>query len=175
MQQIQNEIQSTESSTRRTAQAVILIALGVALAPFTSIPLGVARVNPTQHFVNVVGAVLLGPVWATGVAFVIGLIRNALGVGTLLAFPGGMVGALTAGLTYRFTKHLYGAAAAEVFGSGIVGALLGAALVAPVFMDSPEPLLAFVPSFLGSSILGAVLGVAALKVLRRAGVIGGAR
>ncbi len=166
-----SDLTTTRSSTRHVAQAVILIALGVALAPFTSFPVGVARINPTQHFVNVVAAVLLGPAWATGIAFVIGVIRNALGVGTLLAFPGGMVGALVAGLAYRFVGSVRIAAGAEVIGSGIIGALLGAAFVSPVFMDSPEPLLAFVPSFLASSIIGAVLGVAALMLLRRAGVV----
>ncbi len=165
------QLGTTQSSTRHAAQAVILIALGVALAPFTSFPVGIARINPTQHFVNVIAAVLLGPAWATGIAFVIAVIRNALGVGTLLAFPGGMIGALLAGLAYRFIGNVHVTAGAEVIGTGILGALVGAALVSPVFMDSPEPLLAFVPSFLGSSVLGAVVGVAALRVLGRAGVV----
>ncbi|WP_322822783.1 energy coupling factor transporter S component ThiW [Chloroflexus sp.] len=77
--------------TRLIAQAVVLIALGVALAPFTSFPIGIARVNPTQHFINVIAAVLLGPWWATGIAGVIAILRISLGVGTILAFPGGMI------------------------------------------------------------------------------------
>ena len=85
-----------KSTTRTIAQAVILVAIGVALAPLTSFPLGIAKVNPTQHFVNILGAVLLGPWWAVAIAAIIGVIRNAMGVGTLLAFPGGMIGALLA-------------------------------------------------------------------------------
>jgi len=73
------------------------VAIGVALSPFTSIPIGIAKINPTQHFINVVSAVLLGPWWAAGVAMIIGILRNALGTGTLLAFPGGMIGAFLAG------------------------------------------------------------------------------
>lgn len=165
-------VQTRSSSTRRVAQAVVLIALGVALAPFTSFPVGVAQINPTQHFVNVIAAVLLGPGGATGIAFVVGVIRNALGVGTLLAFPGGMIGALLAGLAYRAFRNVYLGAAGEILGTGVLGALLGAAIVAPVFMDSPVTLLAFVPSFIGSSVLGAALGVAALSILRRSGVAG---
>ena len=93
--------------TRKVARAIILVAIGVAISPFTSIPIGIARINPAQHFVNVVGAVLLGPWWATGIALVIGILRNALGTGTLLAFPGGMIGAFIAGLAYRYTtKYL---------------------------------------------------------------------
>jgi energy-coupling factor transport system ATP-binding protein len=72
------------------AYAVVLVAIGVALAPYTSFPIGIAKVNPTQHFVNVLGAVLLGPWWAMTIAGVIGVIRNVMGIGTLLAFPGGI-------------------------------------------------------------------------------------
>lgn len=73
--------------TRRVARAIILVAIGVAVSPFVSIPIGIAKINPSQHFVNVIGAILLGPWWATGIALVIGILRNALGTGTLLAFP----------------------------------------------------------------------------------------
>src|SRR5512136_1886503 len=107
--------------TRIVARAVILVALGVALSPFTSIPIGIARINPTQHFVNVVGAVLLGPWWATGIAFIIAILRNALGTGTLLAFPGGMIGAFIAGYVYRHTRNIYLGAFGEIIGTGILG------------------------------------------------------
>ena len=94
--------------TRKVARAVILVAIGVALSPFTSIPIGIAKINPVQHFVNVLGAVLLGPWWATGIALITGILRNALGTGTLLAFPGGMIGAFIAGFFYRYySEHLY--------------------------------------------------------------------
>ena len=39
---------------------------------------------------NVVAAVVLGPWWAVVIAAVIGVIRNVMGVGTVLAFPGGI-------------------------------------------------------------------------------------
>ncbi|MEJ2041625.1 MAG: energy coupling factor transporter S component ThiW, partial [Desulfosarcinaceae bacterium] len=104
--------------TRRVAYAVVLVAIGVVLAPYTSFPIGIARINPTQHFINVLGAVLLGPAWAVGIATAIGAIRNVMGVGTLLAFPGGMIGALLAGLAYRYTRRLDLAAAGEIVGTG---------------------------------------------------------
>ena len=113
-----------KSTTRTIAQAVILVAIGVALAPFTSFPVGIALVNPTQHFVNLLAAVLLGPWWAVAIAAIIGVIRNAMGVGTLLAFPGGMIGALLAGLLYRCLKKLWAAAGGEIVGTGILGALV---------------------------------------------------
>ena len=159
------------TNTRRVAQAVILVAIGVALSPFTSFPIGIAKVNPTQHFVNILAAVLLGPWWAVAIAAIIGILRNALGVGTLLAFPGGMIGALFAGLLYRYVRNVYVAGLGEILGTGIVGALVSAWLVAPFLMGQTMAVGILVASFLGSTIVGTVLGILALKVLERAGVL----
>ena len=111
--------------TRAVARAVVLVAIGVALSPFTSIPIGIAKINPTQHFVNVVGAILLGPWWAAGIALIIGMLRNALGTGTLLAFPGGMIGAFLAGWVYWFSRNIYLGALGEVMGTGLFWKTLG--------------------------------------------------
>ena len=159
------------SNTRKVAQAVILVAIGVALSPFTSFPIGIAKVNPTQHLVNVLGAVLLGPWWATAIAAIIGMIRNALGVGTLLAFPGGMIGALLAGLLYRGTRNVYAAAGGEVVGTGVLAALVSGWLVAPFLMGTTMSIVVLLASFLGSTILGTILGVLALKLLERVGYV----
>jgi energy-coupling factor transport system ATP-binding protein len=160
-----------KTNTRRVAQAVILVAIGVALSPFTSFPIGIAKVNPTQHFVNVLAAVLLGPWWAVAIAAIIGILRNALGVGTLLAFPGGMIGALFAGLLYHYLRNVYVAGLGEIVGTGIVGALVSAWLVAPFLMGQTVAAGILVASFLGSTLIGTVLGILALKVLERAGVL----
>lgn len=160
-----------ETNTRNVAYSVVLVAIGVALAPYTSFPIGIAKVNPTQHFVNVIAAVLLGPWWAVVIAAVIGVIRNVMGVGTLLAFPGGMIGAYLAGLLYRKTRNLYWGATGEIIGTGFIAPVASAMLVAPVFMGKSIPLLALIPSFLASTIAGAILGLLALKLLQRAEMI----
>jgi energy coupling factor transporter S component ThiW len=157
------------SQTRTVARAVILVAIGVALSPFTSIPIGIAKINPTQHFVNVVSAVMLGPWWAAGVAMIIGVLRNALGTGTLLAFPGGMIGAFLAGVLYRLTRNVYLGALGEIIGTGLIGAMVSALLVAPFLLGRGMALGALIIAFSGSTILGSVLGVLALKILERAG------
>ena len=156
-------------NTRTVARAIVLVAIGVALSPFTSIPIGLAKINPTQHFVNVVAAVLLGPGWAVGVAGIIAVLRNALGTGTLLAFPGGMIGALLAGILYRVTRNLYLGALGEVMGTGLLGALASALIVAPALMGKSMALGALIIAFSASAILGAALGLAGLKLLERAG------
>jgi energy-coupling factor transport system ATP-binding protein len=162
---------STAARTRKVAYAVVLAAIGVALAPYTSFPIGIAKVNPTQHFINVVGAVVLGPWWAVLVAAVIAVIRNALGVGTLLAFPGGMIGALLAGALFAWRRRLSMAAAGEVIGTGLIAPVVCALWVAPVFMGKAIPYLALVPSFLTSTFAGALLGVLALRFLQRADIV----
>lgn len=157
--------------TRLIAQAVVLIALGVALAPFTSFPIGIARVNPTQHFINVIAAVLLGPWWATGIAGMIAILRISLGVGTILAFPGGMIGALLAGLIFRARRNMYLAALGEVIGTGIIAALVSGLWVAPVFMQTSMALNLLIASFLSSTALGSAIALVVLKALERAGVV----
>ena len=157
--------------TRKVAYAVILTAIGVALAPYTSFPVGIAKINPTQHFVNVLGAVLLGPWWATLIAAVIGTLRNAMGVGTLLAFPGGMIGALLAGIFFRLNHNIYVAATGEMIGTGLIAPVVSALFVAPVLMGKAIPLLALIPSFLGSTVAGSILAVLALNLLKRSDII----
>ena len=157
--------------TRTVARAIILVAIGVAISPFTSIPIGIARINPAQHFVNVISAVLLGPWWATGIALAIGVLRNALGTGTLLAFPGGMIGAFIAGYVYLLTRSIYLGALGEIIGTGLLGAIVSALIVAPVFMSKPMALTGLIIAFSGSTILGSILGVMALRLLERAGFV----
>lgn len=166
-----SNITTTAHPTRRVAYAVVLVAIGVALAPFTSFPIGIAKVNPTQHFVNVIAAVLLGPGWATVIAAIIGVIRNAMGMGTLLAFPGGMIGAFLAGIAYKYFRRTYFAAAGEIVGTGLIAPVVSALLVAPFLMGKNIPLLALIPSFISSTIIGALLGVMALRLLKRADII----
>ncbi|MEO0249195.1 MAG: energy coupling factor transporter S component ThiW [candidate division WOR-3 bacterium] len=156
--------------SRSAARAVILVAIGVALSPFTSIPIGIAKINPTQHFVNVLGAVLLGPWWATGIALIIGILRNALGTGTLLAFPGGMIGAFMAGSLYRYTDKIYTAVIGEVIGTGFLGAVASALIVAPILMKKGMAVGALIVAFSASALLGSIIGLLALKLLERAGI-----
>lgn len=157
------------SETRKVAYAVVLVALGVILSTFTSFPVGGALINPTQHFVNVLGAVLLGPWYAVTIALVISIIRNVIGRGTLLAFPGSMIGALLAGYTFKLLRNVYFAALGEIIGTGILGSLVGVFLAAPFLMGRTLDLVIIMAGFLGSTIVGSIIAVIALKALQRAG------
>ncbi|MCR6097907.1 energy coupling factor transporter S component ThiW [Salipaludibacillus agaradhaerens] len=142
--------------TYKLTLMAMLIAIGLVGAMFIWFPAGVARAFPVQHAVNVIAAVLLGPGPAVLIAFAIGLLRNLLGIGTLLAFPGGMVGALLAGIAYRTFKHKGAAALGEVIGTAFIGSLL-AVPIAHIFLGQAAGVFFFVPGFFVSSISGALL------------------
>lgn len=158
------------SETRRVAYAVVLAALAVALSPI-SIPTGIARLSPSQHLINVLAGALVGPWWGLGVALATSIVRNALGLGTPLAFPGSIFGVVLAGLIYRATRNAYLTALGEVIGTGLIGATAGALLVAPYIMGTSIGLGVLIVPFLLSSVVGAALGVLGLIVLRRAGFL----
>ena len=94
-----------EKNIRKLTIAGVLVAVAVVGSLF-SIPVFGAKCSPVQHMVNVLGAVLLGPGYAVGMAFAAALIRNLLGLGSLLAFPGSMIGALLCGVAYRLCPKL---------------------------------------------------------------------
>jgi energy-coupling factor transport system ATP-binding protein len=152
--------------TRNVARAAVVVALAVALSPFF-IPVGIAKCYPAQHMINVIAGVVLGPGYAVAIAFAAAVLRNILGLGTLLAFPGGMIGALLAAGAWRLFKNVYAAGLGEVMGTGLLGALASAWLVAPVLMETSMAVGTLVAAFSLSSIGGAVLGVLGLKFLRR--------
>lgn len=141
----------------------MLIALGAVTAHVVSIPVGAARVFPMQHAINVISGVLLGPVNAGIIALLIAVLRNILGVGTLLAFPGGMVGAVLAGFFYQMKRREIHALAGEVIGTGVFGALFSYP-IAKYILGREVLLYAFVVPFTLSSIAGAIIGYLVLRM-----------
>ena len=85
------------NNVKKLALAGVFCALAV-VGSLISFPVLGSKCAPVQHIVNVLCAVILGPGYGLGVAFAASLLRNLLGVGTLLAFPGSMIGALLGGL-----------------------------------------------------------------------------
>ncbi len=153
-----------------TARAVAISGLLVALGTLTShilwFPAGVAKAFPVQHAINVVAGVLLGPGWAVTNAAAIGVLRNALGVGTPLAFPGGMIGAFLAGWAYQRTRKLGWALTGEVFGTGVLGALASYPIVV-LLLGKEAALFGFIVPFSVSSIAGSVIAYILLAALQR--------
>ena len=111
------------NQTKKLAVAAVLTAVAV-VGSTLSFPVFGSRCAPVQHMVNILCAVLLGPWYGVVVAFLASLLRVMLGLGTLLAFPGSMCGALLCGLVYWKLRNLPLTLGAEVFGTGILGGLL---------------------------------------------------
>jgi energy coupling factor transporter S component ThiW len=160
------------ASTKKLALAAVLTAVAVVGSMFSFPVLG-SRCSPVQHMVNILCAVLLGPWYGVASAFLASLLRNLLGLGSLLAFPGSMCGALLCGLAYRKSGNLPLTLLAEVFGTGILGGLLSYP-IAIAFMGKNAGELAFyayVVPFLISTTGGAVLAGVLLAALRKTGAL----
>lgn len=156
-------------SVKKLSLAGILIALGVVCSTFY-IPIGVSKVFPIQHFINVFAGVVLGPAYAFGMAFATSLLRNIMGTGSLLAFPGSMCGALLCGLLYQYIKKLWAAFLGEVIGTGIIGALI-AYPVAVQFLSSKAAFYGFILPFGISSLAGALISMILLVSLNKVGIL----
>ncbi|WP_342513505.1 energy coupling factor transporter S component ThiW [Sporosarcina sp. FSL K6-1522] len=153
-------------TTRKMVIMTMFVAIAVAGSTFVYFPAGIARAYPIQHAVNVIAAVMLGPIPAVIIAFLTGLIRILTGTGSLLAFPGGMIGALLAGILYKYFGKTWLAAVGEMVGTGIIASLL-AVPYAKILMGTTATAFFFMPPFLVSSISGALLGLVLVARLQR--------
>jgi energy-coupling factor transport system ATP-binding protein len=155
--------------SKNISKAVILVAMAVALSPFF-IPVGISKCFPAQHMINVIAAVILGPVYAVAIAMAAAIIRNIMGLGTLLAFPGGMIGALLAGIFYKSTRNIYAAGLGEILGTGIIGSLAAIYIVGPMLLGKTLAVGTLMIAFSVSTIGGSIIGIVALHLLKKGGV-----
>ena len=125
---------------------------------------------PVQHMVNVLCAVLLGPGYGVAVAFLASLLRNLFSLGSLLAFPGSMCGALLCGLVYAKLPRLLPTCLAEVFGTSVLGGL-AAYPIAVYVMGQSAAVYAFIFPFFVSTGVGSLIAWAALSAMKQAGVL----
>ncbi|WP_148466302.1 energy coupling factor transporter S component ThiW [Peptoniphilus harei] len=146
-----------KSNTKKLTMAAFFVALGVVFS-FVNIPVGLAKCYPIQHMVNVLSAVLLGPLYSVLVAFCTSLIRNMSGTGSLMAFPGSMIGAFFAGILFYKTKKLSLAFLGEVFGTGLIGALL-AYPIAKFVLGKEMALFGMVIPFSVSTLGGSIIAI----------------
>ena len=149
------------TNTKKLALAGVLTALAI-VGSFLSFPVAGSKCAPVQHMVNIFAAVLLGPGWGVGIAFCASLLRNILGIGSLMAFPGSMIGALCCGLVYKKCKNLSLTCLAEALGTGILGGIMGAA---------PAGLFIYVIPFLISTVAGSILAFLLISVFLKSGVM----
>jgi energy coupling factor transporter S component ThiW len=144
--------------TRVLTETAIFVAIGVIGSTFLAINIGPYRALFIQHLLNVILAVFYGTQRVVAVSFTVALLRNLLGIGTLFAFSGGMIGACLAGLFYRMKPSIYTAALGEVIGTGLIAAVVSRQL-SHVLTGEALPLFFFVPGFTLSSATGAIIAM----------------
>lgn len=147
----------------------MLIALAVSLSAF-SFPVFASRCFPIQHLVNLIAGIFLGPAYAVAIAFSTSLIRNLMGTGSLLAFPGSMIGAFCCGMIYRYTKNRGLTYLGEIFGTGILGGM-SAYPVAVHFMGKEAAVFTYVLPFLISTAGGSMVAALLIAIMDKSGVL----
>ena len=158
--------------TKKLCLAGILCAVAVVGSLFSFPVLG-SKCAPVQHTVNILCAVVLGPWYGLLVAFCASLIRNLMGLGSLMAFPGSLLGALLCGIAFWKTKNVPLTLVAEVLGTGILGGLC-AWPVAILFMGKSAGDVAFyayIVPFLISTVGGAIISAFLIAALQKTGLI----
>ena len=134
-------------STRKMVMTAILASLAFVLNTFVYFP----QMAPFQHFVDVIAAALLGPWYACPAAF--------------------LCGPIVGGLLYRKTTNVWLLALGEVFGTGIIGALVAYPLMRAFYGLDAQRWYFYVPFYIPSAVVGAAMGVAVLLLLKRAGAL----
>ena len=165
------------NSTKKLALAGVLCAVAIVGSMFITFPVLGSKCSPVQHMVNILCAVFLGPAYGVGAAFAASLLRNIIGVGSVVAFPGSMCGALLCGLVWRKSQNLWLTLAAEVLGPGILGGLAAYPL-AIAFLDPaviPAAFYGYVVPFLISTVGGSILAGVLVFTLQKSGALNAMR
>ena len=153
---------------KKLALAGMLCAVAVVGSLF-QFPVFGSQCAPVQHMVNVISAVFLGPWCGVAMAFVSSLLRNILSLGSPMAFPGSMCGALLCGLVYWKSRNLPATLCAEVIGTGVIGGLAAYPVAKLVMGLTPETYTVYIVPFLISTVAGSVLAGILVTALKKSG------
>ncbi len=159
-----------KENTKKLALAGLFTAAAVA-GSLLSLPIAGSKCAPVQHMVNILAAVLLGPGWGVAIAFCASLLRNLMGLGSLMAFPGSMIGALCCGLVYYKVRSLAAACVAEALGTGILGGLCAYPVAKLLMGLVPAAVTVYIIPFLISTVAGSILAFLLLGILQKNGVL----
>lgn len=152
-----------KSIIKKEIFTALLASISYVLSTFVHFP----RMAPFQHFINVIGAVFLGPVWGFNCALLTGLMRMILNGSTILAVIGAVVGAFLSGLMYKKFHKFIWAVVGEVFGTGILSAIISYPFMRAFYGLPDTSVFTYIPFFVPSSLMGALLGYALLKTLEK--------
>lgn len=166
-----------KANIHKLCMAAFLTALAVVGSLF-SFPFLGAKCSPVQHLVNIIAGVYLGPWWAMGSAFCASLIRNISGLGSLMAFPGSMIGAFLSGVMYHWifknknlAARLTFAYIGELFGTSVLGGMCAYPIAYLLMNNEAATLFGFVFPFFVSCIVGTAVAVVIVTSLKATKVL----
>lgn len=142
----------------------MMVSLDVVLSPIMRIE-GMA---PMSSVVNILAAMLMGPIYTGLMALACGLLRMSLMGIPPLALTGAVFGAICAGLGARYGKKIGFAWLGEWFGTGLIGSLLSYPVMV-WFTGSQTDLywLVYTPRFMGATLIGGVIACLVYQPLKR--------
>ncbi len=152
---------------RKLIVLALMVALDVVLSPLFRIE-GMA---PMSSVMNVIGVVLMGPLYGTMMALTCGILRMLILGIPPLALTGAVFGAFLAGLGYRYGHRVYWAVLGEIIGTGLIGSLLSYPVMV-WFTGTTNGMYWFLytPRFFGGSISGSLIGFILLKKLMKVSI-----
>ena len=152
----------------KLAVLAMLIALGVVISPI----LRFEGMCPMAHLINITCSVLMGPWYSLLCATVIGVIRMLTMAIPPIALTGAVFGAFLSGILYRASKgSLIMAFLGEVFGTGVVGALLSYPVMSFIWGKSDINLFFYLPTFIPGTLIGGSIAYVFLKKLSSNGML----
>ncbi len=163
-------METKNNLTKKLAVSGVLIALAV-IGSLISIPVAGSKCAPVQHMINIIASVFLGPWYSVGIAFCASLLRNLLGIGTLMAFPGSMVGAACCGIVFMLSRKVSLTCIAEAVGTGILGGIAAYPVAKLMMGMQPAGIFVYVVPFLISTVAGSILAYVLIKALKAGGVV----
>lgn len=158
------------TNIKKLTVTAIFVTLAIVGSLF-SFPLLGSRCAPVQHFINILCAIFLGPTYGVAAAFLASLLRNILGLGTFLAFPGSMCGAFLSGILYKYSKKFVLAYFGEIFGTAIIGGMLSYPVALLLMENSSAALFTFVIPFFISTSVGTIMAIIIITTMQKSGII----
>lgn len=151
--------------TRKLVATAIISALSYVLSTVFVFP----NMAPFQHLIDVLAAVLLGPTYATAAAIMTGLARMGFEGRPATSVVSILVAPAMAAVLYRLTGKIYAAVIGEVVGVGLFGALFSYPVMKFIYGLDLQHFYFYIPFFIPSALVGAVLGGWLLYTLKRTG------
>ncbi|MFE0441736.1 energy coupling factor transporter S component ThiW [Aerococcus sp. NPDC058936] len=144
----------TNNKVQKLTILAMMIAMDVVLSPLFRVE-GIA---PMSSVMNVIAAVLMGPIYGTVMALACGIIRMILFGIPPLALTGAVFGAFLAGVGYKWMNTYLGAIIGEFIGTGLIGSLLSYPIMV-WFTGSAQDMYWFVytPRFIIGALSGSLI------------------